>query len=77
MRDWVLGTNGRWVSMGIPSEGNKYGVKEGLVVGFPVTCEKGQYKIVEGLQWDEFSRTSIERSIKELVDEKDAVKHLL
>ncbi|KAF0852930.1 mitochondrial bacterial type malate dehydrogenase [Andalucia godoyi] len=77
VRDWVLGTNGRIVSMGIPSDGNPYGVKEGLLFGFPVTCQNGQYKIVEGLQWDEFGKGAIERTIKELQEEKDAVKHLL
>ena len=53
--DWINGTNGGWVSMGIPSDGS-YGVPEGLISGFPCTCSGGDYEIVEGLELDAFSR---------------------
>jgi malate dehydrogenase len=55
MRDWALGTNGKWVTMGIPSDGS-YGIPEGVMYGVPVTCENGEYTRVEGLEIDEFSR---------------------
>jgi malate dehydrogenase len=48
MRDWALGTNGKWVTMGIPADG-EYGIPKDVMFGFPVTCEGGEYKIVEGL----------------------------
>jgi malate dehydrogenase len=70
--DWVAGTDGGWVSMGVPSDGS-YGIPEGLVCGFPCTCEKGEYAIVEGLEIDEFSRAKIDGSVAELVSERDTV----
>ncbi|HXD54294.1 MAG TPA: malate dehydrogenase [Solirubrobacteraceae bacterium] len=70
--DWVKGTNGGWVSMGVPSDGS-YGIPEGLICGFPCTCEGGQWKIVEGLDVDEFSRGKIDLSVEELVGERDTV----
>jgi len=73
VRDWVSGTNGGWVSMGIAS-GGAYGVPEGLISGFPCTCVGGAYEIVEGLELDEFSRTKIDLSIAELTDERETVK---
>ncbi len=73
MRDWVKGTNGEWVSMGIPSDGS-YGVPEGLISGFPCTCTGGDYSIVEGLDVDGFSRAKIDLSIAELSDERETVK---
>jgi malate dehydrogenase len=76
VRDWVLGTNGKWTTMGIPSDGS-YGIPEGIVFGFPVTTEKGEYKIVQGLEIDEFSQERINLTLKELQDERDGVKHLL
>ncbi|MBF0804255.1 MULTISPECIES: malate dehydrogenase [unclassified Neisseria] len=76
IRDWVLGTNGKWVTMGIPSDGS-YGIPEGTVFGFPVTCENGEYKLVEGLEIDEFSRERIGITLKELEEEKAGVAHLL
>jgi malate dehydrogenase len=72
MHDWVAGTNGGWVSMGIPSDGS-YGVPEGLVSGFPCTCENGEYKIVQGLEIDDFSRSKIDASVAELQSERDTV----
>jgi malate dehydrogenase len=74
-RDWVRGTAGGWVSMGVPSDGS-YGVPEGLLCGFPCTCAGGQYEIVEGLELNEFSRARIDASVQELIGERDAVKEL-
>jgi malate dehydrogenase len=76
MRDWVLGTNGRWVTMGIPSDGS-YDIPADMMFGFPVTCAGGEYKIVQGLAFDEFSQQCINKTLAELTEEKDGVKHLL
>ncbi|MDH5204257.1 MAG: malate dehydrogenase, partial [Hylemonella sp.] len=76
MRDWALGTNGKWVTMGIPSDG-QYGIPKDVVFGFAVTCEGGEYKLVEGLAIDEFSQTCINKTLAELQGEQDGVKHLL
>jgi malate dehydrogenase len=70
--DWVKGTGGEWVSMGVASDGS-YGIPEGLITGFPCTCEGGEWKIVEGLELDEFSRGKIDASVEELVSERDTV----
>ncbi len=75
VRDWVAGTGGGWVSMGVPSDGS-YGVPEGLVSGFPCTCAGGEYSIVQGLDIDEFSRGKIDASVAELTGERDAVAEL-
>lgn len=75
VHDWVTGTDGGWVSMGVPSDGS-YGVPEGLISGFPCTCENGEHRIVEGLEIDAFSREKIDASIAELVSERDAVAEL-
>ena len=72
VHDWVTGTSGGWVSMGIASDGS-YSVPEGLISGFPCTCENGEYKIVEGIDIDAFSREKIDASIAELVSERDTV----
>jgi malate dehydrogenase len=72
--DWVTG-NADWVSMGVPSDGS-YGIPEGLICGFPCLCDGGGYKIVEGLELDEFSRANIDASVAELTDERDTVKQL-
>jgi malate dehydrogenase len=72
VHDWVTGTNGGWVSMGVPSDGS-YGIDEGLICGFPCTCENGQYEIVQGLDLDAFSREKIDASVLELVGERDTV----
>ena len=76
MRDWALGTNGKWVTMGVPSSG-QYGIPDGTMFGFPVTCEGGEYKLIEGLAIDEFSQTCINKTLAELQGEQDGVKHLL
>ncbi|MBT2438685.1 malate dehydrogenase [Streptomyces sp. ISL-36] len=73
---WVNGTaEGDWTSMGIPSDGS-YGVPEGLISSFPVTCKDGKYEIVQGLDINEFSRTRIDASVQELAEERDAVREL-
>ncbi|MEV1054414.1 malate dehydrogenase [Streptomyces sp. NPDC049887] len=73
---WVNGTaEGDWTSMGIPSDGS-YGVPEGLISSFPVTCKGGTYEIVQGLDINEFSRTRIDASVKELEEEREAVRGL-
>jgi malate dehydrogenase len=76
MRDWALGTNGRWVTMGVPSKG-EYGIPKEVMFGYPVTCEGGEYKIVEGLPIDAFSQECINKTLAELQGEQDGVKHLL
>ncbi|WP_026422471.1 malate dehydrogenase [Actinokineospora inagensis] len=76
VHDWVLGTAaGDWTSMAIPSDGS-YGVPEGIISSFPVTCADGEYQIVQGLEVNEFSRARIDASVAELVEERDAVKGL-
>jgi malate dehydrogenase len=76
VRDWVLGTNGKWVTMGIPSKG-EYGIPAEVIYGYPVTCENGEYKMVEGLEIDEFSRERMNHTLNELLEEQAGVKHLL
>ncbi|MFM1927879.1 MAG: malate dehydrogenase [Burkholderiaceae bacterium] len=76
MRDWVLGTNGRWVTMGIPSDGS-YDIPKDVIYGYPVTCQNGEYTIVQGLEIDAFSRERMNHTLNELLEEQDGVKHLL
>ena len=76
MRDWALGTNGKWVTMGVPSNG-EYGIPQDVMFGYPVTCEGGEYKIVAGLPIDAFSQECINKTLAELQGEQDGVKHLL
>jgi len=77
VRDWVLGTPaGSWVSMGIPADGS-YGIAEGVLYGYPVTCKDGRYEIVKGLEVSEFGRKRMDATLKELHEERDGVKHLL
>jgi malate dehydrogenase len=76
MRDWALGTNGEWVTMGIPSDGS-YGIPEDVMYGFPVICTPGKYEVVKGLEIDEFSRTKMDLTLKELKEEQAAVGPLL
>jgi malate dehydrogenase len=73
VHDWVTGTDGGWVSMGVPSDGS-YGVPEGLISGFPCTCANGAYSIVQGLDIDDFSRAKIDATVAELTGERDTVK---
>jgi len=77
VRDWVLGTrDGDWVSMGIPSDGS-YGIPEGVLYGYPVTCRGGKFDIVKGIDVSDFSRKRMDATLKELHEERDGVKHLL
>ncbi|GAB3264792.1 malate dehydrogenase [Chitinimonas naiadis] len=76
IRDWVLGTNGKWVTMGIPSDGS-YGIPEGVMYGVPVTCANGEYTRVEGLEVDAFSRERMDFTLAELEEERAGVAHLL
>ena len=76
VHDWVLGTpEGDWVSMAIPSDGS-YGVAEGIISSFPVTCSGGEYSIVQGLDVPDFSQQKIDATVKELTDEREAVSGL-
>ena len=77
IRDWVIGTRaGDWVSMGIPSDGS-YGIPEGVIYSYPVTCEGGRYRIVPGLSINEFSREKMLATHRELCEERDGVKDLI
>ena len=78
MKDWVDGTGDKWVSMGVPSDGNSYGIPEGLIFSFPVTINDGKWKIVEGLDVsDEFSQANLKLTIDELISEREFVEDLL
>ena len=77
IRDWVLGTPpGDWVSMAVPADGS-YGIAEGVIYSYPVTCQGGEYKIVQGLAIDDFSRAKMQATHQELREERDGVKDLL
>jgi len=76
MRDWALGTNGKWVTMGVPSNGD-YGIPKDVMFGFPVTTKDGKYEIVKGLEIDAFSQECINKTLKELQDEQAGVAHLV
>ena len=77
IHDWVTGTSqDGWVSMAIPSDGS-YGIPEGVIYGFPVTCRDGEYQIVQGLAINDFSRGRMDATYKELTEERDGVKDLL
>jgi len=77
VRDWVMGTPvGSWVSMGVPSDGS-YGIPEGVVYGFPVTCRNGRYEIVQGIEISAFSRARMDATLKELQEEQDAVRGMI
>ncbi len=76
MRDWALGTNGAWVTMGVPSNG-EYGIPKDTMFGFPVTCSGGEYTLVDGLAIDAFSQERINITLKELQDEQAGVAHLV
>jgi malate dehydrogenase len=77
MRDWVLGSpENDWVSMGVPSDGS-YGISEGLIYSYPVSCKNGVYNIVQGLDINEFSQNKLNATQKELEEERDAISSLL
>jgi malate dehydrogenase len=77
MHDWMLSSHHNdWVTMSVPSDGS-YGIPEGVIYGFPVTCKNGHYKIVQGLSISALGHQHMEESYKELLEERDHVKHLL
>jgi malate dehydrogenase len=76
VHDWLLGSNGKWVTMGVPSDGS-YGIPADVIYGFPVVTKNGKYEIVKGLDVDAFSRERMDFTLKELTEEQDGVKHLL
>jgi malate dehydrogenase len=76
IRDWVLGTDGKWVTMGVPSDGS-YGIPESVMYGVPVTCANGEYTRVEGLPVDAFSRAAMDKTLAELEEERAGVADLL
>ncbi len=77
MRDWVLGSNGKWVSMGVFSAGNSYGIDEGIIYAFPIVCENGEWKEISGLEISDFSRARMTATQNELLEEKAAIADLL
>src|ERR1700733_12762708 len=77
VRDWMLGTPpGDWVSMAVASDGS-YGIPEGVIYSYPVTCKNGEYSIVQGLSVSDFSREKMEATLRELLEERDGVKDLI
>jgi malate dehydrogenase len=76
IRDWVMGTKGKWVTMGIPSD-SSYGIPKGIMYGFPVTCDGGKITMIKDLEIDAFSRERMDLTLKELTEERDGIKHLL
>lgn len=76
MRDWILGTDGKWVTMGIPSDG-QYGIPKDIIYGFPVTCSGGKYRLVQDLEINDFSREMMDKTLSELTGERDGIAHLL
>jgi malate dehydrogenase len=76
VRDWMLGANGKWVTMGVASDGS-YDIPRDVMYGYPVTCANGDYQIVQGLAIDAFSRERMNFTLKELEEERAAVAHLL
>lgn len=76
IHDWVLGSNGKWVTMGVPSDGS-YGIPEGVIFGFAVTTENGEYTLVKDIEVDDFSQKAIDKTLAELEEERSGVAHLL
>jgi malate dehydrogenase len=76
MHDWALGSNGKWVTMGIPSDGS-YGIPEDYLYGVPVICTPGKYQRVTGLEIDAYSRQMMDKTLAELQEEREGVKALL
>jgi malate dehydrogenase len=73
MRDWALGSNGQWVSMGVFSAANTYGIDKDIIYSFPIVCENGQWREIEGLEISDFSRQRMQVTEQELLDEKSAI----
>ncbi len=76
VHDWLLGSNGKWVTMGVPSDGS-YGIPEGVMYGVPVTTAGGKYTLVRDLPIDDFSREKMNATLKELEEERAGVASLL
>jgi malate dehydrogenase len=76
VRDWLAGSNGEWVTMGVASEGS-YGIPKDVMYGFPVTTANGEYELVQGLEIDAFSRERMDATLKELEEERAGVSSLL
>jgi len=76
IHDWVLGSDGKWVTMGVPSDGS-YGIPEGIIYGVPVTTANGEYTRVTDLPVDDFSRKAMDKTLAELEEERAGVAHLL
>ncbi len=76
VRDWVSGTGGRWVTMGVASDGS-YGIPQDVVYGVPCVCANGEYEVIKGLEIDDFSRQKMDVTLKELLEERDGVAQLL
>ena len=76
VRDWVLGTNGKWTTMGVPSDGS-YGIPEGVIYGVPTTCDNGEYTVIKDLEIDPFSRSKMDATLAELEEERAAIAHLI
>jgi len=76
IRDWVLGSNGKWVTMGVPSDGS-YGIPKDVMYGFPVTTANGKYELVRDLPVDDYSRTMMDKTLAELEEERAGVASLL
>jgi malate dehydrogenase len=77
MRDWALGSNGQWVSMGVYSKGNTYGIDEDIIYSRPIVTENGEWKEITGLEVSDFSREMMRNTEKELVGEREAIKEML
>lgn len=77
MRSWALGSGGKWVSMGVYAAGNSYGIDQDIMYSFPIVCEGGDWKVIDGLEISEFSRKMMSATEAELVGERDAISHLL
>jgi malate dehydrogenase len=77
VHDWMLGSAaGNWVSMGVSSDGS-YGIPEGVIYSYPVTCKDGEYSIVQGLDLNAFSKEKMQATHRELLEERDGVKDLI
>jgi len=77
VRDWISGSrDGDWVTMGVPSDGS-YGIPQGVIYGYPVTCRNGSYQVVKGVEISEFSRKRMDATLRELHEERDSVRSLL
>ena len=76
VRDWMLGSDGKWVTMGVPSDGS-YGIPESVIYGVPVTTANGEYTRITDLPIDEFSRQRMDKTLAELKEERAGVAHLL